>query len=148
MNNDVYADNCNSYFQPEYSMIGDIEEYIQNELKDSMYYFELSKKAPSQMAKDLLEEFSKDEKTHAEGFVKAYGILTGLMFHSMDVGVQQIPEYSEALKSRFLSETSESKKYSDQYLKTRNQFLKDLFFSISSSEAQHAMKILLLMCEA
>ena len=62
-------------------LICDLRNYIQDELKDSAYYEELARIAPTRMAQEILMEFSRDEKKHAESFMDAYCRLTGKKFN-------------------------------------------------------------------
>jgi rubrerythrin len=131
----------------DFSLVTGIEEYIHDELKDSKYYSILATKAPTKRAKDLLMEFSRDEQGHAQNFMKAYYMLTGREYTPQIVEVPNVPDYKEALKERILAETHDYKKYGEEYLKACNPYLKDLFFMTRTVEAQHAMKIPLLMAE-
>ena len=131
----------------QFKLVNDIEEYINDEVEDSIYYCELSKIAPTNLSKDLLLEFSNDEKSHAENFKQAYYYMTGRMFVTKLIEPPKISEYKEALKIRMLAETKDYKKYGEQYLLAPNKYLKDLFFMTRTVEAQHAMRIPILFEE-
>lgn len=130
-----------------YGLINDTKEYIQDELSDSLYYTELAKKAPTPRAKTILEEFSKDEKNHAQHFIQAYYLLTGMIYQPTPVKPPVIPEYEEALKQRIIAETNDYKKYGEKYLMVNIPALKDLFFMTRTDEAIHAMRIPILFEE-
>ena len=131
----------------DYLLAADIEEYIHDELKDSRYYSLLATKAPTQRARDLLMEFSRDEQGHAENFMRAYFMLTGRMYTLQAMEPIEVPDYREALKVRILAETHDYRKYGEKYLIACNRCLKDLFYMTRTVEAQHAMRIPLLMDE-
>lgn len=131
----------------DYLFAKDIEEYINDEIKDSMYYKELAEKAPNKRSEMLLMEFSKDEQQHAKNFMKAYQMLTGKMYTPDNIRPPMVPEYKEALKQRIIAETSDYKKYGEDYLKACRPYLKDLFFMTRTVEAQHAMRIPILLAD-
>lgn len=130
------------------SLLKDIEEYIYDELKDSKYYAILASKAPTQRSKELLMEFSADEQMHAQNFINAYYMLTGKVYRPLVVEDPVVPEYTEALKERIMAETKDYKKYGEQYLKQDYKYLKDLFYMTRTVEAQHAMRIPILIDDA
>lgn len=131
----------------ELKLIADIEEYINEELKDSLYYSELAKQTDSNLAKEILIELSKDEKCHAESFKQAYYYLTRITFMEKPIKAPSIPNFQEALKLRILSETKDYKKYGEHYLDAPNKYFRDLFFMTRTSEAEHAMRIPILFEE-
>jgi rubrerythrin len=126
----------------------EIEQYIENEMNDSQYYIELAKKAPSNLAREIIIGFSNDEKGHAENFKQAYYYITGRMVLLQPPGSPEIPDFNEALKVRILSETRDYKKYGEHYISAQNKYLRNLFFIIRASEAQHAMRIPILLDES
>ncbi len=134
----------NQYY---YNLIRDIEEYIQDELKDSRYYAILATKAPTERAKQLLMEFSKDEQMHAQNFMHAYFMLTGRRYHVPVIQDPIVPAYEEALKQRILAESGDFEKYGKQYLKAPNSYLRNLFYMTQVKEGQHAMRIPFLLHE-
>jgi len=137
------------YFDYNYyiKLIKDLEEYIKEKSGDNSYYLLLSDKAPTQRAKTLLLEFSKDEGEHAKNLLKAYCYLTGTYYTIPPAAPPLVPEYQEALKQRLIVETSNYKKYGEQYLKAPTKYLQDLFFSLRTASAIQAKRIPLLMEE-
>jgi rubrerythrin len=142
-----YGYQCGGYYPSDYAMLNDIAEYIHDELSDSRYYAILATKAPTQRAKNLLLEFSKDEKTHAENFMKVYYTMTGNNYVLPEIAEPTVPDYMEAIKIRILAETGDYEKYGIKYLQAVNRCLKDLFFMTRTKEAQHAMRFPLLIAE-
>lgn len=134
---------CNYYQQ----LIKDLAEYIQDELQDAYYYQELSKLAPTDRAKTIILEFSRDESNHAQNFQEAYRSITGMYYTPSPLKPVVIEDYEDALKLRIIAETNDYKKYGDQYLKAPTKYLQDLFFTTRTVEAQHAMRIPILFEE-
>lgn len=131
----------------DYSLLNDIKEYICDEFKDSLYYEILASKAPTQRARELLMEFSRDEKLLAENFMKAYRIITGTEYKPESVNEPEVPEYNEALKDCLINESSDYRKYGVLYLNAANKCLKELFFMARTTEVQHAMRLPVLIYE-
>jgi rubrerythrin len=138
-----------AYYQDLSSqLIRDIQEYIMDELSDSQYYSILATKAPTQRAKEIILEFSQDEKLHAENFMQVYYFMTGQRYCPLYIPTPQVPDYEEALKQRIIAETNDYKKYGIKYLETKcNPYLSDLFFMTRTYEAIHAMRIPILLEE-
>lgn len=131
----------------DYALAPDLEEYVHDEMRDSRYYALLAEKAPTQRARDLLMEYSRDEMTHAHNFMSALYLLTGQTYYPPAVADPTVPEYEEALRERLLAETADYKKYGEKYLVACHSCLRNLFFMTRTVEAQHAMRIPLLMEE-
>ncbi|ABW19533.1 ferritin-like domain-containing protein [Alkaliphilus oremlandii] len=136
--------NNNNYFQ---ELIPRLEEYIQDELQDSAYYYALAEFAPTQRAKDLIMEFGMDEAKHAENFQRAYSMITGRYYMPQPLKPIVIEDYEEALKIRVIAETNDYEKYGKEYLMAPNKYLQDLFFNTRTDEAKHAMRIPILFEE-
>ncbi|MGE5415550.1 MAG: ferritin-like domain-containing protein [Acidobacteriota bacterium] len=122
-----------------------LREYINDEMSDSMYYRELAAKAPTRASRELLMEFSREEMTHAENFMEAYYRLTHREYRPENVERPIVPEYEEALRQRIMAETKDYEKYGIQYLKAPDQYFRNLFFETRTVEAQHAMRIPILL---
>ncbi len=133
-----------SYYQ---QLTEDLEEYIQDELQDSAFYQELARLAPTALSKQIILEFSSDEKMHAKNFQETYRMLTGKYYTPKPLEPISIKNYESALKQRILAETKDYKKYGEQYLKAPTKYLQDLFFMTRTIEAQHAMRIPILFEE-
>lgn len=131
----------------EMGLVASLREYIEDELRDSLYYEELSQLAPTKRARDLLLEFSSDERMHAENFMRAYRIVTGRGYTPPRIEPPEIPRYDEALKQRIIAETNDYKKYGEWYLRIPDPYLRMLFFETRTDEARHAMRIPILMEE-
>lgn len=138
--------NC-CYCDPrmDYQLVGDIAEYIVDEMKDSKYYAALALKAPTQRAKDLITEFSADEWTHSQKLMRAYQMLTGQAFTPPAIPEPVVPEFNEAVKQRILAETNDYRKYGEKYLAACNACLKEMFYTLRTYEAMHAMRMPILL---
>lgn len=125
----------------------DLQEYIHDEMSDSLYYQELARMAPTRMAQDILMGFSRDEKMHADNFMKAYYRLCGKTYRPEPVRPPVIPNYEEALKQRILAETRDYQKYGEKYMAVCDPCLRKMFWDARTGEAQHAMRIPILLHE-
>lgn len=126
-------------------LMADLENYIANEFYDSLYYKALAEKAESSMAREVLMEFSNDEKCHGEDLKQAYQKLTGRTYTPGEISSPDIPGFEEALRLRMAAETRDYRKYGEQYLKASDKYLKHLFFMLKMGEAIHAMRIPILI---
>lgn len=142
-NYDCYDPNYGYYMQ----LVKRLAEYIQDELQDSEYYKELAKMAPTDLSKEIINEFSEDEMNHAKNFQQVYYMLTGRYYVPEPVEPIVIDDYEEALKIRVLAETNDYEKYGEEYLMAPNKYLRDLFFMTRTKEAMHAMRISILFEE-
>ncbi|MGI6549377.1 MAG: ferritin family protein [Syntrophomonadales bacterium] len=124
-----------------------LQDYIQDELTDSVYYQELARMAPSRMSQELLMEFSRDEKMHAEWYMKEYCRLTGRKYKPDPVPPPVICNYEQALKQRILEETNAYEEYGKIYQSVCDPCLRRLFWDTRTDEAQHAMRIPILLHE-
>jgi rubrerythrin len=128
------------------SLARNLAEYIQDEMSDCMYYMELADRAPTARSKDLLMQFSRDEMMHAERFMEAYRRITGKEYVPTQESPPMVPaNYMEALNQRILAETADYQKYGEQYLSATDRYFRNLFFETRTSEAQHAMRIQILV---
>lgn len=123
-------------------------EYIKDETADSRYYQELARMAPNTASRDLLLGFSRDEAGHAENFRKVYRQITGETPPVLPPSPPpQIPSYCEALKIRIIAESNDFVKYGQEFLQAPDMQLRSLFYLTGAAEAQHAMRIPILLCE-
>ena len=128
-------------------LIRDLQEYIQDELADSVYYQELARMAPTRLSQEILMGFSRDEKMHAENFMKEYCRLTGRKYKPHPVPPPVICDYEESLKQRILAETRDYQKYGEKYQIVSDPCLRRVFWDARTGEAQHAMRIPILFHE-
>lgn len=130
-----------------YSMIIDMEAYIEGELMDSNWYAALAAKAPTAFARDLLTIMGQDEYSHAKQLQDAYYVLTRQEYHPL-LSPPVLPEsYTECLKLRMLDEAADFKTYGTKYLEFQDAMLKNLFFSLCADVATHTSQLTLLLFE-
>lgn len=135
----------NYYSMTDYTLIMDIQEYIEDELHDSRYYALLAEKAPTSYARDMLMEFSREEQAHAGLFMRAYYLLTGSEYHLKIHKDPIVPDYIQALRDGIIAETTDYKKYGEQLQKVKSPYLQELFYKLRTEEAQLAMRMPLLL---
>ena len=124
-------------------LLSRLTEYISDELGDNLYYRKLSERAPDEMQKKLLLEFSEDEKTHAEAFAKEIKRMTGKQYFLPSVNEPNIPDdYKTALRARVINESNDFRKYGNEYLNAPNSSLKNAFYKSRTDENVHALRIL------
>ena len=124
-----------------------LQTYISAELHDSALYYELSKVAPTEDDRQLLMEFSEDEQSHAEMFKRIYRNMTGRSYNPVVPPVVLNGSYRDILRDRILDESGDYRKYSEQYLITKNTRLKDAYFKAKTDENVHALRLLYLLIE-
>jgi len=70
------------------------------------------------------------------------------MYHPTEIQDPKVPDdCNKALKERIIAETDDYKEYGEQYLKAPTTYLQALFFMTRTSEAQHAMRMPILLHE-
>ena len=92
-------------------------------------------------------EFSKDERNHAENFMKVYYTMTGKYYVPPVINDPKVPDYIEAIKIRILAESGDFEKYALKYKQAVNPCLQALFYMTQAEEGQHAMRFPLLLAE-
>ena len=131
---------------PQKPLVERLKEYVDDELSDSLYYDILSERAPDEEQKQLLLEFSRNEKDHAETFARAITMITGKKYVLPFVGRPAVPsDYHEALKKRVINESGDFRKYGNEYLEAKTPFLKDAFYKARTDENVHALRILYML---
>lgn len=123
-----------------------ILEYIHDETRDSLYYQELAKIAPDDRARDLYQEFSRDEATHAANFRQVYIRLTGMEPVLPQVAPPKVPAYCDAVKQRIMAESGDFVKYGQEFIDAPDCELRDLFYITGAIEARHGMRLSTLLC--
>ena len=122
-------------------LIRALEEYIQEELQDSAFYFALSEISPTEYIKKIILEFAEVEKSHAESFQKAYHFLTGLSFTPKAIPPIEIQDYQTAINLIISDEVKDFREYGQQYNSAPTQYLQDLFYMVKTLESQHIMRL-------
>ncbi len=118
-------------------------EFINTELHNTELYRALSKSAPNNRDKEILEEFSDDCQDNAGEFMRIYKRMTGYKFDPRPVPVTETGSYRSVLRSRIRDETRLSKKYRREYMITSdNLALKRAFFNAYHNSLEHAVGII------
>lgn len=124
-----------------------LEKYIDCESNNSAYYDELAKLAPTELSRSILLNFGKDEKSHCQYLQQAYYYILNKIYVLKPAIYPDIPEYKDGLKRRLIEESDEYRKYGTHCIEESNEYLRNLFFLIKSSKAQHMMRIPILFEE-
>jgi rubrerythrin len=122
-------------------------EYIQSELYDSMYYAALSQIAPDEEKKNILMGMSDDEEEHAKLLKREYYRLAGRNYKEEPISLEEMDDFKKAVLTQIKNEIDGFKTYNQQALNSPNRILKDVFTSCATSEAEHAMLLLLMSYE-
>ncbi len=121
-------------------------EYINSELHDAQLYTILSRSAPSDRDKEILEEYSDDCRDNAGIFMKLYQRMTGYKFTPKPVPMKENGSYRAVLKGRIREEIRLSKKYRREYLSISDDMqLKRAFFNAYHNSLEHAVGIIELL---
>jgi len=126
-------------------LLANISEYVKDEAQDSRYYAALAEKAPTERAKNLILDMSKDEQRHAQSLAMVYFDITHKKLPTPVTTTPVIGDFNDAVKERIIAETKDYKKYGMKYLAVPDEALKELFFMIRTDEAIHAMRMPILL---
>ena len=85
-------------------------------------------------------KIAEDERTHLQNFVNLYYTLTN-RHPQYEVERIAFNTFEEGLKEAFDDELKDYETYRNQYLKTKNQAIRDIFFRAFSDEIKHATRI-------
>lgn len=132
----------------QYEFIEDLEKTIKNEICDAAYYEKLAEQAPNAQTRQTILNIAKDEKRHEQLFSKVYMTLTGTKPSKPARVDPQVPNYRTALRERIIAEIDTYEHYKDYYLQSNRLFYRDIFFDIMHDEAEHAMRLQLLLTES
>ncbi len=128
-------------------LIRNIYLSIEEELEAAAYYQALADISPNPFAREIILEFSQDEREHAYELQQTYEAFTDKNYRTpgeMEYEFE-IDNYITALEERVLAETKDYKKYKEYYLMTNNLVLRDIFFNAMHDEAYHATRELYLI---
>lgn len=129
-----------------FDLIKRLKEYVEDELGDYAYYMKLSKLAPNENDKKILQQIAEDEKNHAATLSNALYLMTGKKHTPPEAERSKPPtNYKQALKGRIANEARDYKKYMEEYIKAPNQHLMNAFLRASTDENIHALKLLYLL---
>lgn len=118
-----------------------LEEYIKDELSDSLYYEILSRTSPNDKQRNILIEMSKEEKQHAITFIGIISRLSGKEYVLPNIEAPKVPEYRTALIHRIIDEADDFRKYGIDYMLAPSNALNNAYFAIMLGENVHAHKL-------
>ena len=123
-----------------------LQMYINAEMGDAALYRELAKIAPTDEYKQLLLEFAEDEQSHADTFRNIYRSLTGRSYTLEAKTPQLMGDFYDILHERVLDESSDFRKYGEQYLlTTNNDMLREAYYRARTDENVHALRLLYML---
>lgn len=122
-----------------------LQTYINAELSDSALYKELAKSAPNDEYRKLLLEFSEDEQSHADNFMRIYKMLTGKNYMPEVKPPVISDSFNDVLRDRVLDESGDFRKYGEQYIRTSNPILKNAYYTARTDENVHALRLLYML---
>ncbi|QWU14897.1 Rubrerythrin [Paenibacillus sophorae] len=127
-----------SYHRNSDMVIGLIEQSIQGERNDELFYDFLIKLAPTQQQKEVITGIRDDERKHRAMFRTLYTQLTGKAPAPSDKASEQLPaSYLEGIEKALLGELKAFEKYRTIYLHINPQY-RDWIFEIMTDEIKHA----------
>jgi rubrerythrin len=125
-----------------------IKQFINSEYRDSLYYNILSQKSQKVSAKRVFSNISRDELRHSKKWDTAYFLITGERYIPSRANIEPVvvpTSYSQALRQRYIDESSDVLKYRNFAASVDDRCLKKLATDISDDELQHANLILDIM---
>jgi len=123
-----------------------LKMYINAELGDAALYRELAKQAPNAEFRQLLNEFSDDEQSHADEFKAIYRALTGNSYNPEVKPPVLTGSFDDILRDRVLDESGDFRKYGEQYLQSGgNDILRNAYYRARTDENVHALRLLYML---
>lgn len=140
MNNHFSNVNIGNNYTPNYQEHGLLQTLLnsmEGEAAAVDFYTRLAELAPSEKNRDTILKIAEDERIHLQSFVNLYYSLTG-KHPNYQVERVAFNTYEEGLNISFDDELKDYETYRNQYLKTRNQTIRDVFFRALTDEIKHA----------
>ncbi len=129
-----------------YDLPEKIGQWINSELYNAQLYRVLSRSAPGDREKQILEEFSDDDQDTADTFMKMYKKMTGYRFIPKPVPIKENGSYRSVIRKRISDEIRMSKMYRNAYMNMQNNYpLRRIVFSAYHSCLEHAVTLLELL---
>ncbi|WML44855.1 ferritin-like domain-containing protein [Neobacillus sp. PS3-40] len=118
-----------------------IEEAVQGEREDQLFYEYLITQAPTQEEKDIIASIRDDEVKHNKLFRQLYKELTGKEVKSKNgEEFAQPGSYLDGIKQALFGELKAVEKYRTIYQGLNRQHHRDVLFEIITDEIKHASK--------
>jgi len=129
---------CVPYVRGEDGVLQLIEQSIQGERNDELFYEALIQMAPRQQDKDIIMRIRDDERKHRRMLRSIYTQLTGRPAPEQPDVPEALPtQYTEGLAKALLGELAAFEKYRTMYLTIDPRF-RDWMFEIMTDEIKHA----------
>ena len=127
-----------NYYRNDDAVLRLIQQSIEGERNDELFYDYLIQIAPTQQEKEVIMGIRDDERKHRRMFRALYTQLTG----RPPVESQEAPEplpssYIEGIEKALLGELKAFEKYRTIYLHIRPEY-RDVIFEIMTDEIKHA----------
>lgn len=124
-------------FKDFHQFIKDLEAAIQDERSAIIFYTELYKIAPTEIARYAVKTALEDEIIHDKKLTKLYKHLTGTK-PNVKVEPATFNHFYEGLQKAFLDEVEAFEFYKEMYLSVFCPTIRDLLYSIQHDEMEHA----------
>jgi rubrerythrin len=119
-------------------VIQQIENSIEGERNDELFYDYLIRQAPDQQQKDVIMHIRDDERKHRQMFREMYKQLTGSLPVEKNEPLEALPaSYLEGIEKALLGELAAFERYRTLYLNINPEF-KAWMFEIMTDEIKHA----------
>lgn len=137
-----YHNSGHNQFTPMYTHDGLLQTLLhamKGEASAVDFYSRLAELAPNPNDKNDILRIVEDEKEHLQSFVNLFYALTN---RHPQYQVERIAfnTFEEGLKVAYEDELKDYETYRNQYLKTKNQAIRDVFFRAFSDEIKHASR--------
>lgn len=119
--------------------------YITNELTDAEYYTELSKQAPNDGYRLLLENIADDKMRHATELRAMYRQLTGKGYSPVIPKPVLDNSFSEMVRSRVLRETDGYIEYMREAMKLEDITEKDMLNCLAYDKNAYSSRLLYML---
>ncbi|SOC39689.1 mannose-6-phosphate isomerase-like protein (cupin superfamily) [Ureibacillus acetophenoni] len=103
------------------------------------FYSRLAELAPNSKDQNDILKIAEEERLHLQSFVNLFYTLTK-RHPQYEVERVAFNTFEEGLQEAFEDELKDYETYRNQYLKTRNQAIRDVFFRAFSDEIKHATR--------
>ncbi|MHA6531910.1 ferritin-like domain-containing protein [Paenibacillus sp. BAC0078] len=126
------------YYRNDDMVLKLIEQSIQGERNDEVFYDFLIKLAPTEQEREVIIGIRNDERKHRAMFRNLYTQLTGMAPPAAEEAVEELPaSYLEGIEKALLGELKAFEKYRTLYLHI-NPLYRDWIFEIMTDEIKHA----------
>ncbi|ULL13491.1 ferritin-like domain-containing protein [Paenibacillus sp. H1-7] len=127
-----------AHYRDNEQVIQMIQESIEGERNDEMFYDALIRLAPTEQQKDVIRSIRDDERKHRQMFRSMYTYLTGQAPVVKEGEAETLPaSYVDGIETALLGELKAFEKYRKIYLQIAPE-LRNWMFEIMTDEIKHA----------